>query len=560
MGGMPESVRRIVNLESANGHAPELGTPGSLLPEAGRVEGNGPKQAEAPSGVELLVNLIGFIRRFVALSEAQVLLSALWIVHTHALDAAETTSYLNIRSAEKRSGKTRLLEVLSLLVARPWFTGRVTAAVLVRKVAAQTPTLLLDGSDAAFKGDREYAETLRGVLNAGFRRGGVASLCVGQGANMTYEDFPVYCPKVIAGIGKLPDTVADRSIPIELRRRRPSEKVERFRLRKVGPQALPIQRDVRAWAQAHLERLSTAEPDLPDELDDRAQDIMEPLLAIADEVGGEWPERSRRAAVGLLTGEEREDAESLGVRLLRDVRDVFDDKGGDKLPTVKLLEALNAMEEAPWGSLRGEALDARGLARLLKPYGVKPEKLREGDDTFRGYRQASFEDAWVRYLSAPPGEAEHVEHPEQPADRAGSDVPHDQNVPEHSSYVEHEKAHKMGDVPHGPDVPHNPVPGERPLVDALERGQSSTVAELSARRDIEAAAGAQMRRSKTGPALALKTYLEKPNDQRLEYLTKAVLRELGRDTAGWEAHAAAVKEAAGDSLNHPLDCECEACR
>src|SRR5829696_6076977 len=402
-----------------NGHIEEeYGTPLSEL-------------KKAPDGAELLANLIGFIRRYVALSEDQAILSSLWIVHTHAFDAADTTPYLNIKSAEKRSGKTRLLEVLSLLAAGSWLTGRVTAAVLVRKVAAETPTLLLDESDAAFKGDREYAETLRGVLNAGFRRGGVVSLCIGQGANLTYKDFPVFSPKAIAGIGTLPDTVADRSIPIELQRRRPSERVERFRLRKVGPKALPLQNAAAAWAEEHLEALAEAEPDLPEELDDRAQDIMEPLLAIADEVGGEWPERSRRAAVGLLTGEEREDAESLGVRLLRDVRGVFADRSSDRLPTGKLLEALHAMEESPWGSLRGEPLDARGLARLLKPYSVKPEKLREGEDTFRGYRRASFEDAWARYVFPPPGEAEHVEHPEHAAGRARSDVPHKLNVPEH---------------------------------------------------------------------------------------------------------------------------------
>jgi hypothetical protein len=219
-----------------------------------------------------------------------------------------------------------------------------------------------------------------------------------------------------------------------------------------------------------------------------------------------------------------------------------------------LLEALHAMEEAPWGSLRGEALDARGLARLLKPYGVKPEKLREGNDTFRGYRRASFEDAWARYLSAPPGEAEHVEHPEHTADRAGFYVPHKQNVPEHGGYVEHEKAHKKGDVPRVPDVPHKPVPAERPLSDRVESGSSAMLTDL-----VVEAAGEQMRRARSGPALALKAYLEKSNDQRLEWLTKAVLKALDRDTAGWEAHAAAVKAAAKDPTNHPLDCECEVC-
>jgi hypothetical protein len=145
----------------------------------------------ALDGAGLLERLVTFIRRYVALTDEQADVAALWVIHTHALGAVDITPYLNIWSAEKRSGKTRLLEVLSLLVARPWLTGRVSAAVLVRKTANEQPSLLLDESDAAFKGDKEYAEALRGILNAGFRRGGVTSLCVGQGANLSYRDFPV---------------------------------------------------------------------------------------------------------------------------------------------------------------------------------------------------------------------------------------------------------------------------------------------------------------------------------------------------------------------------------
>ena len=445
-----EEVARAAEAESAEEERPEAK----------------PDSHKPPDCAELLAKIAEFIRRFVALSEEQACLCALWIVHTHAFTAADTTPYLNIKSAEKRSGKTRLLEALALLVAGSWLTGRVTPAVLVRKVAAEAPTLLLDESDAAFKGDREYAETLRGVLNAGFRRGGAASLCVGQGAGITYEDFPVFSPKAIAGIGKLPDTVADRSIPIELRRRKASERVERFRLRKVGPEALPIRQDIAAWAVAHLDALTAAEPVLPDELDDRAQDIMEPLFAIADVAGGEWPDRARAAAVTLLAGEEREDSESLGVRLLREIRDIFDSERADRFPTAGILKALCKIEEAPWGSLRGEPLDARGLARLLKPFGVKPEKLREGEETFRGYRRVSFEDAWARYVPDIPEEAEHVEQPEQknenPRGNAKSsvphNVPHDRDVPAHEIHAEHENPHGKGDVPRVPHVPHNPAP------------------------------------------------------------------------------------------------------
>jgi hypothetical protein len=428
-----------------------------LIPDdlLNRARGNG--NVENLSGEEVLDALVRFIRRFVALREEQADLLGLWVVHTHAFDAADTTPYLSVTSAEKRSGKSRLLEVLSLLAARAWLTGRVSAAVLVRKTSAETPTLLLDEFDAAFKGDREYAEALRGILNAGFRRGGVTSLCVGQGANISYQDFPVFGPKAVAGIGKLPDTVADRSIPIELQRRRRGEVVERFRLRKAGPEALPLRTAVDAWAEGHLEALAIAEPELPDELDDRAQDIIEPLLAIADEVGGGWPKRARSAAVTLLTGEEREDAESLGVRLLRDIRDVFDGKGADRLATGAILRELHGRDDAPWGSLRGEELDARGLARFLKPYGVRPEQLRVADGKVRGYRRAAFEDAWERYAPATPEEAVQRVHVVHPADRADSGVPNSSGVPDTEKYPVRSEAHKQAYVP---DVPHNPGSGE----------------------------------------------------------------------------------------------------
>ena len=113
---IPEDLRQRAAKPSTNGHAPNL------------------------SGVEVLAGVVAFIRRFVALSDEQADIAALWVIHTHAIDAADCTPYLHIKSAEKRSGKTRLLEVLALLAARPWLTGRVSAAVLVRKTANEQPT------------------------------------------------------------------------------------------------------------------------------------------------------------------------------------------------------------------------------------------------------------------------------------------------------------------------------------------------------------------------------------------------------------------------------------
>lgn len=355
-----------------------------------------------PDGAEVLDAARAFIRRYVVLSDDQADAVALWAAHTWALDAADATPYLAITSPEKRSGKSRLLESLSLLVARAWFTGRTSPAALYRKIDAEGATLLLDESDAAFGGDKEYSEALRGVLNTGWRRGGKTTACIGQGANITTHDFATFGPKGIAGIGKLPDTVADRAIPIVMKRRAPGERVGRFRWREAEAEAVPLRDRLEAWAAVQMAPLRDARPELPPELDDRAADVWEPLFAIADAVGGDWPATTRRAAVTLMTGEARED-NSLGVRLLGDVRAIFDERRRDRLSTADIVAVLIGDEGAPWGDLRGKPLDARALARMLRKYGVKPRLMRmgEGDTPGRGYRRADFEDAWSRYCLTP---------------------------------------------------------------------------------------------------------------------------------------------------------------
>ena len=136
-----------------------------------------PAQAAEPQAApvevdiaDLLTKISVFTRRFVHMTVLQATVVALWVVHTHAIDATDFTPYLNIYSAMLRSGKTRLLEILKLLVRNAWFTGRTTASALVRKIDRFKPTLLLDESDAAFEAKNDYTEALRGILNTGFER------------------------------------------------------------------------------------------------------------------------------------------------------------------------------------------------------------------------------------------------------------------------------------------------------------------------------------------------------------------------------------------------------
>jgi hypothetical protein len=349
----------------------------------------------------ILRSVFSFIRRFVSLSDSQARVLTLWVVHTHAFPAASATPYMAINSPEKQSGKTRLLEVLNTLVASPWMTGRVTAAVLTRKIDKDHPTLLLDESDAAFGGEKEYAEALRGILNTGYVIGGSASCCVGQGAAIGFKDFSTFCPKAIAGIGYLPDTVADRSIPIRLKRAAPGEVIERFRRRDVESEAATLRDVVSRWCLPIEELLRGARPELPDELSDRQQDCAEPLLAIADAAGGEWPTAARVSLVELCA-EAHATEKSIGVQLLADIREIFIGRGADRISSADLASALGEIETSPWGEWgkSQKPISAPRLARLLGRFGITPGSVRVGEKTPKGYRLDDFSDAFTRYLRA----------------------------------------------------------------------------------------------------------------------------------------------------------------
>jgi len=350
------------------------------------------------AGCQIFDEIASLIQRFVILSTSEVLVIALWIAHTWAFEASDATPYLSVTSAEMRSGKTRLLEILELLVRCPWRTGRVTAAVLPRKIESDTPTLLLDEWDAAARGNQEFAETLRGILNAGHRRNGKVSVCGPKSTGYQPTDFRVFCPKVIAGIGRLPETIADRSIPIRLKRKAPGERVARFRTRLISGTANSLKARLSGWVSAHLEDLKDARPELPEYLSDRQQDGAEPLLAIADAAGGDWPARAR-AALWDLHSTSRTADESLGVSLLSDIRGIFCETGAKELSSRELVGALLKLEGRPWPALgHSGAITPNVLARLLAPFDIFPRNLRTGASVLKGYKQACFRDGWHRYL------------------------------------------------------------------------------------------------------------------------------------------------------------------
>jgi hypothetical protein len=354
-----------------------------------------PTLPDPEDGAGLLDEVQAFLARFIAFpSDAARVATVLWCVHAHATAFFESTPRIGYLAPEKECGKTRALEIVGLLVPNPMHAVNATPAALFRSIPSQ-PTILYDEIDTVFGPKAQQNEEIRGLLNAGHRRSGVAYRCVGEGTKQQVVEFPAYAAVAFAGMGDLPDTIMSRTIVIAMRRRSPTEHVDPYRIRMHEPIGHEIRDRIASWVEANTKALTDAWPRIPDGVVDRAADVWEPLLTIADAAGGHWPETARVACVTHVT-QARQREGSLGVRLLTDLKEVFGNQ--DRLSTEDILKALCELDESPWADMRGKTLDSRGLSQRLGKYDVGPKPLRIGGRVIRGYERTDFVDAWTRYV------------------------------------------------------------------------------------------------------------------------------------------------------------------
>lgn len=350
----------------------------------------------------VLDSIVETFNRYVVLPEHGNETIALYVLFTHLVESAQFAPMLVLTSPEMRCGKTTTLDLITELVRNPLGASNASASALFRATEDLKPTLLLDEVDAYLRQKNDTSEAIRGILNSGHRRGKQATVLrtVPKGNDFELRQFSTFCPKVLAGIGNLASTLRDRSIILQLRRKLPDERVDRLRIARVAGDLEELRLWIEETAAEIADVFSEAYPEAPVELSDRAADNWEHLLAIADIAGGEWPERARRAAVALSGGDE--EAESARVLLLGDIYDYFTETGNVAAPTNDLLGHLNDLDTRPWGTWHNDKhMTARDLAKMLAPFGVRPDKHSVDGSKVRGYRKADFADAWRRYLPDP---------------------------------------------------------------------------------------------------------------------------------------------------------------
>jgi len=355
------------------------------------------------SAAKLIDALEYHLRRYLAIDDGLPLVLAVWSLATHLFDCFDAYPYLGVTSPTKRCGKSRVGELLELFCARPCRTVGISVAALFRTIDKDKPTMVIDEAEGLRGGD-ERSNALKEILNAGYRKGQKVRRCEGgNGKSYAVREFETYCPKVIVLIGSLPDTLADRTIPVQMRRRRPQEKVDRLLLARAKQETAIVRKNCGQWATKHRERVQKVYArmeDLPF-LEDREAELWLPLFAVCTIAAPHrLPELETvaRKLAGIKAADEPTD---LGIKLLGDVREVFQQKGTDRSATSDLLAELNQMAEAPWPTYwHGRELNARGLGRLLHPFGIQPQNMRTQSSVLKGYLRDSFKDAWERYLPA----------------------------------------------------------------------------------------------------------------------------------------------------------------
>ncbi len=351
----------------------------------------------------LLDDLAAAIRRHMVMPKRAADAAALWIAHTWVHERFERTPRLAITSPVKRCGKSTLLDILHATSRRSIRADNISASGVFRTVEVMAPvTLIIDEADSFLNENEE----LRGVLNSGFACDGQVIRVTEIQGKQTPVMFSTFAPVALAAIKRIPDTIADRSVPIRLARKAKGEKVTMLRAKGSRAALAVLGRKLARWAADAGDQLNV-EPPVPDAMGDREGDICVPLLSIADQAGVAWSQHGRAALLDVFGTRAKDEGDSeIGAMLLGDIKQLFAGKGSVAMRSRDLCAGLATYDERPWPEWRnGKPITPTQLARALSPFKVRPTTIRFSDNgggTDKGYLKEAFVDAWSRYVPPDP--------------------------------------------------------------------------------------------------------------------------------------------------------------
>ena len=245
------------------------------------------RAGDTVDGMRLASELRDYFGRYMIVRDKRVyLLLALWTIGTYVYRVFRVFPYLSLRSPTKECGKSRTEDLLSVICFNAGNRETSpTEAALFRGPGKNGGTVLLDEIEG-LKSNRDRFSNLLAVLNSGFERGGSVTRMEKRGDKFVDVSYPTFCPRVLAGINRLTDTLEGRGITIFLERKLRTEKVERFSKARVFGSMQETRDRLYMWALTRARDLAQVYDqidrfDALEGLGDRERDLWEPLASIA---------------------------------------------------------------------------------------------------------------------------------------------------------------------------------------------------------------------------------------------------------------------------------------
>lgn len=334
---------------------------------------------DAVDGEELLDSIVSTLKRFIIFPhEKDVVQCALWVCGTHCYEEFDIFPRMNITAISSGCGKTSLLRIMDNLSNRTLASDDLSPAYLFRAIEAGSPlTIVVDELDSFLK----EQPTLIGVLNSGHKKGGFVGRVEKEGERQVPRRFKTFAPVLYGMIGRPKGTLSSRSLYVRLLRKKPSDITEDFdttEYPELEAQVTVIRRKIAKWVGEHRLAIRDSKPDTKS-LANRNRDNWRPLLKIASVVSQEWLRKASNAA-GI---ESIEYEDSLQIKLLRDINNIFYTRDASTLPSAVLVGDLARQTESPWATYRNghDAMNANDLAELLRrDLGIFSEDLSINKD------------------------------------------------------------------------------------------------------------------------------------------------------------------------------------
>jgi hypothetical protein len=300
-------------------------------------------------------------------------LLALWVILTYNYPVWEAIPYLYL-GGPLGSGKTRLMDILSLMAFRPVTSSNLTAPALFRTLHQDGGTLFYDEAEKLKQITPDTGELLS-MLLAGYKRGGKAIRLEPVGDSFRTVKFQVYGPKVLACITGLPPALSSRCITLTMFRANPNSVKPRRRIDEHSHRWQKIRDELHrlAISQGAIWLKLAENTRVCPEMTGRNYELWQPILSLAD-----WVEQT--GAAGLLA------------LIQQFAKTLMDSTGEEEIPVadeivLQYLTRLIRIGEQPQPR---DILDrvresnpetfskytAKGIANLLKRYGVKTNKTR----------------------------------------------------------------------------------------------------------------------------------------------------------------------------------------